>query len=155
MFKCDDDIDVEERRLNTLPLGAAGNTNEEKSLVETECTSDMTSTTDEGTFEELVIFKFIMLNFQIIDVCVKSDDNTHATDDLSMESESCASSTTSGISDAASSYSAYRKSGGKRSRYSYICELRSRRSFLFNKLVQLMPSNMVQPERNLSDFVII
>ncbi|XP_013106897.1 muskelin [Stomoxys calcitrans] len=140
LFKCDDDIETEERRLNTLPLGATGATttvlaNIEKSNIVEECTSDMTSTTDE-------------------DVCAKSDDITHATDDLSMES--CESSaTTSGISDAASSFSAYRKSGGKRSRQSYLYELRSRRSFLFNTLVQLMPSNMVQPERNLSDFVII
>lgn len=68
--------------------------------------------------------------------------------------ESCESSS-SGISDAASSYSAYRKSGGKRSRHNFIYDLRSRRSFLFNKLVQLMPSNMVQPERNISDFAIV
>lgn len=65
--------------------------------------------------------------------------------------ESCEN--TSGISDAGSSYSAYRKLGGKRSRRDFINILRSRRSYLFNKLVQLMPSYMVQPERNLSDFV--
>ncbi|XP_073845147.1 muskelin 1 [Musca autumnalis] len=139
LFKCDEDIETEERRLNTLPLGnaiasASSSANEDKSLTEAECSSDMASTTDD-------------------EVCAKSEDNTHTADDLSMES--CSSSTTSGISDAASSYSAYRKSGGKRSRHSYIQELRARRSFLFNKLVQLMPSNMVQPERNLSDFVII
>lgn len=60
---------------------------------------------------------------------------------------------TSGSSDAASSYTAYRKLGGKRSRRDFYNKLKSKRSFLFNKLVQLMPSYMVQPESNLSDFV--
>lgn len=102
-----------------------------------------------------LIIKDFYKTFQNLDVYTKSadaaSDHTQATEDLSMES--CESSTTSsGISDAASSYTAYRKSGGKRSRTDFIYDLRSRRSFLFNKLVQLMPTNMVQPERNLSDF---
>ena len=80
-------------------------------------------------------------------------------EDLSMESctssnATSASCSSSGISDSAS-YSQYRKSGGKRSRHDFLHELKTRRAFLFNKLVQLMPSNMVQPERNLSDFVVM
>ncbi|XP_037825080.1 muskelin isoform X1 [Lucilia sericata] len=133
LFKIDDDVEMEQPNLDTLPIGAG------KSLAES--SSDITSS---STNEE--------------DIYTKSadaaSDHTQATEDLSMES--CESSTTSsGISDAASSYTAYRKSGGKRSRNDFIYDLRSRRSFLFNKLVQLMPSNMVQPERNLSDFATI
>ncbi|TMW44291.1 hypothetical protein DOY81_010628 [Sarcophaga bullata] len=70
-----------------------------------------------------------------------------------LPSESCAN--TSGSSDAASSYTAYRKLGGKLSRRDFYNKLRSKRSFLFNKLVKLMPSYMVQPERNLTDFVTV
>uniref|UniRef100_A0A1A9ZKV8 LisH domain-containing protein n=1 Tax=Glossina pallidipes TaxID=7398 RepID=A0A1A9ZKV8_GLOPL len=93
------------------------------------------------------------------DACSKSEDNSDRTqppEDSSMESsESSSVFHSSGISDLASSYTAYRKSGGKLTRNDFIYELRARRDFLFNKLVKLMPSNMVQPERNLSDFVIM
>lgn len=93
------------------------------------------------------------------DACSKSEDNSDRTqppEDSSMESsESSSVFHSSGISDLASSYTAYRKSGGKLTRNDFVYELRARRDFLFNKLVKLMPSNMVQPERNLSDFVIM
>ncbi|KAH8299381.1 hypothetical protein KR044_000853 [Drosophila immigrans] len=67
--------------------------------------------------------------------------------------ESNESLTTSGISETVSSPS--NSSCTKRARTESSCEKQNRRAFLFNKLVQLMPANMVQPERNLSDFVVI
>lgn len=50
-------------------------------------------------------------------------------------------------------YNQYTKSGGKLSKQDYIFEIRSHRAFLFNKLSQLMPTNIVQPKGNLSDFI--
>lgn len=80
-------------------------------------------------------------------------------DDLSMQSfESNASSltqsTSSSISDSAS-YNLYKKCGGKRNRNDFLLDVRSRRTKLFNKLVQYMPVSMVHPKGNLSDFVVI
>lgn len=70
------------------------------------------------------------------------------------ESYDSATNSTSSVFDSLS-YNQYRKFGGKRPRHDYIYEIKSRRAYLFNKIVQLMPSNMVQPEKNLSDFVSI
>ncbi|XP_034476504.1 muskelin isoform X2 [Drosophila innubila] len=72
-------------------------------------------------------------------------------ENVSMESSE--SLATSGISETASSPSS--SSCTKRARTESTCEQLNRRAFLFNKLVQLMPVSMVQPERNLSDFVVI
>ncbi|KAH8375385.1 hypothetical protein KR200_002878 [Drosophila serrata] len=73
-------------------------------------------------------------------------------ENISLESnESLASS---GISETASSPSSS-SSCTKRARTECTPEVKNRRAFLFNKLVQLMPPTMVQPERNLSDFVVI
>lgn len=88
-------------------------------------------------------------------------DTPNPTEDLSMES--CDSSTTassvSGILDSALSSAGStahsRRNNSKRTHDSHEHELRRRRAFLFNKLVKLMPANMVQPERNLSDFVVL
>lgn len=74
-----------------------------------------------------------------------------AAENISLESNE--SLATSGISEPASSPSG--SSCTKRARTEANCELKNRRAYLFNKLVQLMPASMVQPERNLSDFVII
>ncbi|KAM8713553.1 hypothetical protein ACLKA7_013817 [Drosophila subpalustris] len=74
-----------------------------------------------------------------------------AAENVSMESNE--SLTTSGISETASSPSG--SSCTKLARTESSCEQQNRRAFLFNKLVQLMPASMVQPERNLSDFVVI
>lgn len=52
-----------------------------------------------------------------------------------------------------SSYDQYKKSGGKLSKPDFFFEIRNHRSFLFNKLSQLMPTHIVQPEGNLSDFI--
>lgn len=76
-------------------------------------------------------------------------------ENISLESnESLATSATSGISEPASSPSGS-SSCTKRARTDYCSEQQNRRAFLFNKLVQLMPASMVQPERNLSDFVVM
>lgn len=76
-------------------------------------------------------------------------------ENISLESnESLATSATSGISEPASSPSGS-SSCTKRARTEYCSEQQNRRAFLFNKLVQLMPASMVQPERNLSDFVVM
>ncbi|XP_030373545.1 muskelin [Scaptodrosophila lebanonensis] len=72
-------------------------------------------------------------------------------ENLSIESND--STATSGISEAASNTSA--SSSVKRARRDSSYEMKNRRAFLFNKLVQLMPPSMVQPERNLSDFVVM
>ncbi|XP_037947851.1 muskelin [Teleopsis dalmanni] len=48
-----------------------------------------------------------------------------------------------------------RNANCRRDRPDFCHEIRTRRAFLFNKIVQLMPANMVQPTRNLSDFVVI
>lgn len=77
--------------------------------------------------------------------------------------ESCDSNATvssvSGVSDSAvssaGSMTHSRRNNSKRTHDSREQELRRRRAFLFNKLVKLMPANMVQPERNLSDFVVM
>ncbi|EDW09382.1 uncharacterized protein Dmoj_GI19068 [Drosophila mojavensis] len=74
-----------------------------------------------------------------------------AAENISLESNE--SLATSGISEPTSSPSG--SSCTKRARTEANCELQNRRAYLFNKLVQLMPASMVQPERNLSDFVII
>ncbi|XP_064543793.1 muskelin [Drosophila montana] len=74
-----------------------------------------------------------------------------AAENISLESNE--SLATSGISETASSPSG--SSCTKRARTEATCELQNRRAYLFNKLVQLMPTSMVQPERNLSDFVVI
>lgn len=73
--------------------------------------------------------------------------------DENISLESNESLATSGISEPASSPSS--SSCTKRARTEYCSEQQNRRAFLFNKLVQLMPVNMVQPERNLSDFVVM
>lgn len=80
-------------------------------------------------------------------------------DDLSMQSfESNASSltqsTSSSTSDSAS-YNLYKKCGGKRNRSDFLLDVKSRRTQLFNKLVQYLPVSMVHPKGNLSDFVVI
>ncbi|XP_055919680.1 muskelin isoform X2 [Eupeodes corollae] len=59
----------------------------------------------------------------------------------------------SSLSDS-SLYNLYKKSGGKLAKQDYLFEIRSRRAFLFNKLSQLMPTNIVQPKGNLSDFIL-
>lgn len=74
-----------------------------------------------------------------------------ATENLSLESNE--SMISSGISETASSPSS--SSCTKRARTDCTPELKNKRAFLFNKLVQLMPPSMVQPERNLSDFVVM
>ncbi|KAH8400886.1 hypothetical protein KR009_001632 [Drosophila setifemur] len=74
-----------------------------------------------------------------------------APENLSMESNE--SLVSSGISDAVSSPSS--STCTKRARTDGTSELKNKRAFLFNKLVQLMPPSMVQPERNLSDFVVM
>lgn len=101
-------------------------------------------------------------------MCVKSEGYEATTDDISKDEmaeviglaatenismESSESLATSGISETASSPSS--SSCTKRARTDASCEQQNRRAFLFNKLVQLMPASMVQPERNLSDFVVI
>ncbi|ALC41608.1 muskelin, partial [Drosophila busckii] len=79
-------------------------------------------------------------------------EDTHlGSDDGKLESNE--SLTTSGISETASTPND--SSCTKRARTDAKGELQNHRAFLFNKLVQLMPSGMVQPERNLSDFVVI
>ncbi|XP_017485402.1 PREDICTED: muskelin isoform X1 [Rhagoletis zephyria] len=87
--------------------------------------------------------------------CSNKSDVTNPTDDLSMEScdSTATSSSMSAVSDLAVRHG--RRSSSKRSHDGKLQELRRRRAFLFNKLVQLMPANMVQPERNLSDFVVM
>ncbi|XP_037927046.1 muskelin [Hermetia illucens] len=52
------------------------------------------------------------------------------------------------------SYSLYQKCGGKKSRGDYFFGIKSKRTHLFNTLVQFMPQSMVQPRENLSDFVL-
>ncbi|KAH8270798.1 hypothetical protein KR018_005078 [Drosophila ironensis] len=75
-----------------------------------------------------------------------------ANENLSLESnESLASS---GISEAVSSPTSS-STCTKRARTECNTEVKNKRAFLFNKLVQLMPTSMVQPERNLSDFVVL
>ncbi|XP_067630617.1 muskelin isoform X2 [Eurosta solidaginis] len=83
-------------------------------------------------------------------------------EDLSMEScdSTATASSASGNSDtvmssSASSHAHNRRNTSKRGHNDYLQELRRRRAFLFNKIVKLMPSSMVQPERNLSDFVVM
>ncbi|XP_001361411.1 muskelin isoform X1 [Drosophila pseudoobscura] len=86
------------------------------------------------------------------DVPVKADlSDGSATENISLESNE--SLATSGISETASSPSS--SSCTKRARTECNPEFMNKRAFLFNKLVQLMPPSMVQPERNLSDFVVM
>ncbi|XP_049309463.1 muskelin isoform X1 [Bactrocera dorsalis] len=88
-------------------------------------------------------------------------EGSNPSEDLSMEScdSSATASSVSGASDSAvssaGSITHSRRNNSKRTHDSREQELRRRRAFLFNKLVKLMPANMVQPERNLSDFVVM
>ncbi|XP_055379380.1 muskelin isoform X2 [Condylostylus longicornis] len=61
----------------------------------------------------------------------------------------------SGVGAGDDTYELYRKCGGKRSRDDYNFEIKTRRTYLFNKIVELMPNHMVQPKGHLSDFVLI
>lgn len=52
-------------------------------------------------------------------------------------------------------YNLYKNCGGKKTRDEYYFNMKTRRTYLFDKIVQLMPSNIVQPKGNLSDFIFI
>ncbi|XP_034135875.1 muskelin isoform X2 [Drosophila guanche] len=85
------------------------------------------------------------------DLPMKELSDGSATENISLESNE--SLATSGISETASSPSS--SSCTKRARTECNSDVMNKRAFLFNKLVQLMPPSMVQPERNLSDFVVM
>lgn len=83
---------------------------------------------------------------------IKLEEEVEATaneNEFSNESDDCSSS----LSDN-SSYNQYKKSGGKLTKQDYFFEIKSHRAFLFNKLSQLMPTNIVQPKAHLSDFIL-
>lgn len=85
------------------------------------------------------------INFHKITIAEENENEN----DFNKESYDSSSS----LSDS-SLYNLYKKSGGKLAKQDYLFEIRSRRAFLFNKLSQLMPTNIVQPKENLSDFIL-
>lgn len=111
-----------------------------------ETDADVTAKLKGLTFKYLIDFNILNIYF------IEEVTDGIAPENLSLESnESLASS---GISEAVSSPTSS-STCTKRARTECTSELKNKRAFLFNKLVQLMPPSMVQPERNLSDFVVM
>ncbi|XP_053966512.1 muskelin isoform X1 [Anastrepha ludens] len=153
LFRTDDSCSSVAGRspLTTPPLGKTlkmdSNIQVDKTAIDTntESTESVQKKPEEGILNKSDSHNDAINN--TADLSIESCDSTATSSSVSASSDSAVSTSCS--------LSQSRRNSSKRAYDDHLLELRRRRTFLFNKIVQLMPANMVQPVKNLSDFVVM